>query len=400
MLVISELFWPEGSGGTLATYLITKLLATCDFKITVITGTCNPTKIEGVNFIIDEAFRIPNKPTRWLYFLRPSVRKRYKDLMRKFDIIYIPYGYPLIPLAKELDKKVVVHLHDYQPITYNSTILCTYNYKDNLDNLIIYNIKAELTYELFEHGSIKRAMAGSLFAPIITLCREWVSKADVAICVSQRQAEIISNRAPELAHKIKVIYNPLPETPPLKEKFVNPVFTYAGGGSYIKGFHVLMRAAVDTMKWRNSASFLLIGEVKRGHELLVRKLNNTFRGRFKLLGRLPHEDALRLYSKSYAVLVPYISEEPLPYIVMEAMAMGTVPIASRVGGIPEIVEGTYAEGMLFRPGCPEEIAERMEVILSLSRDQLADIGLRLRESMLKRFNNEITKRHLLEVFSI
>jgi len=32
--------------------------------------------------------------------------------------------------------------------------------------------------------------------------------------------------------------------------------------------------------------------------------------RFKLLGRLPHKDALRLYSKSYAVLVPSICEEP------------------------------------------------------------------------------------------
>jgi hypothetical protein len=107
LFVISERFWREGSGGTLATYLITKLLATYDFKITVITRTCNPTKIEGVNFVIDEAFRISNKSTRWLYFLRPSVRKRYKDLMRKFDIIYIPYGYPLIPIAEELDKKVI-----------------------------------------------------------------------------------------------------------------------------------------------------------------------------------------------------------------------------------------------------------------------------------------------------
>jgi hypothetical protein len=45
LLVISELFWPEGSGGTLATYLITKLLAACDFKI------------DGVNFIVDGSFK-------------------------------------------------------------------------------------------------------------------------------------------------------------------------------------------------------------------------------------------------------------------------------------------------------------------------------------------------------
>jgi hypothetical protein len=31
------------------------------------------------------------------------------------------------------------------------------------------------------------------------------------ICVLKRQAEIMSNLAPELAHKIKVVQNPLPE---------------------------------------------------------------------------------------------------------------------------------------------------------------------------------------------
>jgi hypothetical protein len=233
LLVISERFWPEGSGGTLATYLITKLLATCDFKVTVITGTCNPAKINNVDFIVDEAFRMPNKPARWLYFLGSSVRKRYKDLMRKFDIIYIPYGYPLIPLARELDKKVVVHLHDYQPTSYNSTILHAHNYQGNL----MRDIEAELIYEALEHGSVKRAIAGSLFVPITALCKEWVSKADVVICVSRRQAEIISKVTPELANKIKIVYNPLPEVPPVEEKFEHPAFIYSGGVAYVKGFH-------------------------------------------------------------------------------------------------------------------------------------------------------------------
>jgi len=77
----------------LATYLITKLLATCNFKVTVITGTHDPTRINGVDFIVDEAFRIPNKPARWLYFLTPTMRRRYKDLMKRFDTVYIPFGY-------------------------------------------------------------------------------------------------------------------------------------------------------------------------------------------------------------------------------------------------------------------------------------------------------------------
>jgi len=93
-------------------------------------------------------------------------------------------------------------------------------------------------------------------------------------------------------------------------------------------------------------------------------------------------------------------EEPLPYVVLEAMLMGTLPIASKVGGIPEIVGGTYAERLLFTPGCPEEMADKIEVVLSLSRDQLVDAGFKLREATLKRFSNEEVKRRLLEVFGL
>ena len=394
LLVISEHFWPEGSGGTLATYLITKLLVACNFKVTVITGTRNPAKISGVDFIIDEAFKISNKPARWLYFLNPSAKKRYKSLMKKFDIIYIPYGYPLVSLAKELDKRVIVHLHDYQPIAYNSTIM--HNHRNGL----VYDIKTELAYELLEHDSIRRAIAGSLLVPITTLCRTWVSGADIIICVSRRQAEIISNKAPQLAHKIRVVYNPLPETPPVEEKFENPTFTYAGGGSYVKGFHIFIKASLNVLKHRNNVSFMLTGGLrgfKHQHIRLLKKLSNSLTGSFKFLGHLPYEDVLRLYSKSHAVLVPSIWEEPLPYAVMEAMAMGTIPIASRIGGIPEIVKGTYAEGMMFTPGNFNEMADRMREVLSLPEDQLVDIGCKLREAVLRRFNNEIIKRQLLKV---
>ena len=393
ILIVSERFWPEGGGGTLATYLITRLLAECnDFKLTVVTGTPNPTKIDRVSFVIDKAFKISNKPTRWLYLLNPSVKKRYKGLMKKFDIIYIPYGYPLIPLAKELNKRVIVHLHDYQPIAYNSTIM------HNQRNGLVYDIKTELAYELLEHNNIKRAIAGSLLVPITMLCRTWVSEADIIICVSRRQAEIISNRAPQLAHKIRVVYNPLPETPPIEEKLENPTFTYTGGGSYVKGFHIFIQASLNVLKQGNSASFMLVGEFRHQHINLLKKLNHTHT--YVLLGYIPHEDALRLYSKSHAVLVPSICEEPLPYVVMEAMAMGTIPVASRIGGIPEIVKGTYAERMMFTPGDPEEMADKMGEVSSLPKDRLVDIGCQLRETVLKRFGRETVKWQLLKAFEV
>ncbi len=389
LLVISERFWPEGSGGTLATYLITKLVATHDdFKVTVITGTRNPAKIDNVNFIIEEGFRIPNKPARWLYFLIPSVKDHYMNLMRKFDIIYIPYGCPLIPLAKELDKKVIVHLHDYQPIAYNSTIL--YNQQSGL----FYDIKAELTYELLEHDSIKRAIAGSLLTPIILLCRTWMREADTIICVSKRQAEIIAKSAPELAGKLKVVYNPLPDYVPLiKKELGDPAFMYLGGDSYVKGFHVLLRTSQRLLEKGINLMFLLAGKFRGENASLVRRLGSSY----NLLGYLKHDKVLKLHSISYALLFPSICEEPMPYAVLESMLAGTIPIASRVGGVPEIVEGTLADKFLFTPSNVDELVDKMEAVISLSREELIDIGLRLRDHTLRKFDKHRIEEQFLKI---
>jgi len=394
ILLVSEQWWPEGTGGILASHLITQILRDAGFEITVIHGTRKPETVKDIDYAYTELLAARNKYRLWINCYALAKQTWFLETMRNHDVVYIPrYCYPLIPLAKKLCKRVVVHLHDYQPVSYNSVVF--YGKERNRFNLNADVIK----FEVLEHDSVLRALGAST-APMNMLSRLWLKGADAIICVSNRQAEIVSNLALELAHKIRVIYNPLPEPPPLEEKFTNPTFTFAGGGSYVKGFHVLIRAAVNVMRRRNYVSFLLAGGFKRAHEVLVMMLNNIFRGRFRLLGRLPHEDVLKIFSKSYAVLVPSICEEPSPYAVLEAMLMGTLPIASRVGGIPEIVEGTYAERLMFTPGCYEEMADRMETVLSLSRDQLVDVGFKLREVTLKRFDNEEVKQRLLEVFSV
>jgi len=391
ILIITEQYWPEGTGGLLATHLITGLLK--EFaEVTILTGTKNPAKYSDVQYLYTPLLSVRVKSILWTNLLRSNSRNWLEMLIEQRDAVYIPrLSYPVIPLAKKLGKKVVVHLHDYQPISYTSTIF--YDRKKSSSDLT-----DAIKFEILENDSVLRAL-GALTTPLNLLSRLWLSQADIIICDSNRHAEIISSRIPALANKIRVVYNPLPVTPPLDEKFRDSTFTYAGGGSYIKGFHIFMRGAINILKQWDSVRFLLAGGFKWRRKELVERLNNIFAGRFKLLGHMPHEDILKLYSKSHAIVIPSICEEPLPYVVMEAMVMGTIPIASKVGGIPEIVKGTYAERLMFTPGCIEEMIDRMNTVLSLSREQLTNIGSKLREITLKRFNNEVIKKQLLEVFS-
>jgi hypothetical protein len=113
-------YWPEGSGGTLPTHLIVQLLSqTGRFDITVLTGTKNPEVVPGARFIIDPFVKLAEKR---LSILR-LVENKYGRLIEKHDVIYTVYAYTFIPIAKKLGKKVIVHLHDYRPVSPSSIIL-------------------------------------------------------------------------------------------------------------------------------------------------------------------------------------------------------------------------------------------------------------------------------------
>ena len=83
---------------------------------------------------------------------------------------------------------------------------------------------------------------------------------------------------------------------------------------------------------------------------------------------------------------------------MESALLGTVPVASRVGGVPEVVEGTPAEEYLFAPGDAEELAEKVEMLASQPRDYVLEVGAKLREHALKLFDVERTEISIIRLF--
>ena len=64
---------------------------------------------------------------------------------------------------------------------------------------------------------------------------------------------------------------------------------------------------------------------------------------------LGHVDPARFFPEIDALVVPSVWEEPLGRVIHEAMAFGVPSIASRIGGIPEIVEDDVT-GYLFEAG--------------------------------------------------
>ena len=214
------------------------------FGVTVVSGTARPepAALRRVRYLRWDALGSRFKPIEWLRLLAGA--RHIRRLLERADIVYIP-SHTLLPLAAAAKRlrpgvKVVVHLHNFQPLAYTSVLLADGGPGAAQDFLV----------ERMEHGSLPRAAAAGLghYANrAVSLLA--LSCADAVVCVSRRRRDILLRYIPELRGKTAVIYNPPPPLPSAgKELGGEPVLVYAGGSSYVKGFHVLLELLRKTAR--------------------------------------------------------------------------------------------------------------------------------------------------------
>jgi len=402
MLIISEIFWPEGGGAELATYLILDMLAKHNFDVTVVTGTKSPAKIRGVKYYITPYLRASNRIVRWVNMGLLRRNERFEEMLSKHNILYIPLAaYPLIPLAKRNGLKVVVHLHNYAPIRYSS--IKYYFESETLD------VIKEFRYAVFHEFHIQKSISRALLCPIsytsYLQSKKWISQADKVICVSKRQAEIIADQAPELRDKIEVVYNLLPpeiiNAEPRKELDDIPTFLYVSGDSYVKGFHILLQALSKLGKQGVRARFVFTNKYSPRSLGMLKQLSDRYGNlEIRVLGKIEYSKLIELHRKAWALLFPSIWEEPLPYAVVEASLLGTIPIASKVGGVLELLAGSPASGFLFAPGNVEELANKVLLLINnKNTDVIKELGYDIRDHIAKVFNLRTIESQILRVFT-
>ena len=392
ILVVSERYWPDGSGGELATHLIIDLLRKeKTLEITVITGSKYPAELPGVRYVYEPSLSMASRPLLWLNVNRLIRRKEFRKILQESDIIYVPgFMFPIIPYVKSIDKRVIVHLHGYAPISYTSVILAPY--EEHKHKIAHDDIRLECMRDA------KHCISAGLLWWLPMLIKKWVSQADKIICVSKRQADIITDLAPELAGKVEVAYNPLPSE--LINANINkeindvPTFLYIGGDAYIKGFHIVMSIIKG---WRSKAHFILTGINNREIINVLSKLNDKDR-KIEIYPRLNRDKVIKLHSRSWAFLFPSVVEETFGYAVIEAALSKTVPIAFRVGGVGEVVEGTVMENFVTNVYDINQFVKKMVFISRLSPSEVIALGGRIRDDVLRKFDMEVIRNRLIKIF--
>lgn len=95
-------------------------------------------------------------------------------------------------------------------------------------------------------------------------------------------------------------------------------------------------------------------------------------------------------------VVPSLWYEPMPYSVLESFASCRPVIASRIGGIPEVVEDGE-NGFLVLPGDIDELTEKISLLWE-DRALARKMGKSARQTVLESFNQERHYEKLISVY--
>lgn len=185
------------------------------------------------------------------------------------------------------------------------------------------------------------------------LCRE----SDALIAVSHSMAQLIAEHHPSSRSRpIHVIYNGFdaakfaasdcPDPRGLRQQYgigEGPFVFYAGRISRQKGVRELLEAAARVLAEEPNLSYVLAGATQPIDPTYKRELESVMdrhaalSSRVHFLGKLPRSRVANLYATAALAVVPSIYE-PFGYAATEAMAMGVPVVATRAGGLAEIIE--------------------------------------------------------------
>ncbi|MEI9989064.1 MAG: glycosyltransferase family 4 protein [Rhizomicrobium sp.] len=213
-----------------------------------------------------------------------------------------------------------------------------------------------------------------------------VREADCVVAVSNAVGADAIAHTPAIREKLIVIPNalPMPALEPTALPFEPPVLLCLGRVVADKGFDVAVRAFALARQRHTSAQLVISGNgIERLRlEEMVRELD---------IGQYVHftkwvepEAVAEAIAEATAVLMPSRWPEPFGLVALQAAQMARPVIASRVGGLPEVIEDRQT-GILVPPDDPSALADAIALLLS-DAAAAREMGRRARERAMSVFD--------------
>jgi UDP-glucose:(glucosyl)LPS alpha-1,2-glucosyltransferase len=199
-----------------------------------------------------------------------------------------------------------------------------------------------------------------------------LARASLVYCVSDYIRDRFVEGLAGPLDRVVVLHNGFPPLPPTLSPRRNTIL-FVGRLIPEKGVDALIEAlghiAGDLPDWQVKIIGRAPERNRAQYDRLLAGLSAGWGERLVWPGFLPHGEVLQAYAEAAITLVPSLWPEPFGRTALEAMAAGSAVIASRAGGLPEILGEA---GVLLDRVTPETIAG---AILDLARQPERRVAL-------------------------
>jgi len=322
--------------------------------------------------------------------------------------VYNIRSYHEIRRLLEVDRPDVVHVHSVSPMFSPSVLVaCRRAGVPVVMTVHTHNLTCPTWYHLYKgricedctggreyhcvlkncRGNFPESLAYALRSSVARRFRWFHDNVSVLIALTPfgRRRLLQAGFAED---QIAVVPNPTAVTQAHTIRPVGEYVAFAGRISREKGVDVLLAAAARMP----DIPFKVAGDGPILPEMTTRAPHNV-----EFLGRLTFDDLIAFYSKARILVVPSLWYEPFGMIVVDAMALGVPVIASRIGGLPDVVDDGVT-GALFEPGNSRDLVCKIRDLWEDSNgcERMGGAG---REKALTQYSPEAYLRSLLAVYN-
>jgi glycosyltransferase involved in cell wall biosynthesis len=330
-----------------------------------------------------------------LFFRALWNRHTYKELLHLIrteapDVVHFHNTFPLISpagyhAAKRGGAAVVQTLHNYRLLCpearfFRGGTTCELCLKRSVP-------LPAVRYKCYQ-GSYLRSAGVSAMLALHRLIGTWKNQIDAHVVLSDfaRRKFCEGGFPPD---KIAVKPNCLVDDPG-QGRGDGGYILFVGRLSPEKGLETLLQA------WpllETHARLKIVGDGPLAHDAMqrVQRFETV-----EYLGRKTHDDVLALMKGAQALVVPSLWYEGLPMTVVEAYATGLPVVASRLGGLAELVRDGET-GLHFRAGDAADLAARLAPVLG-NADHLQRMRREARREFEAKYTAERNYKLLIEIY--
>lgn len=304
------------------------------------------------------------------------------------DIVHVHNFFPLLTSSiydacLSASIPVVQTLHNYRPICPGGLLL--------RDGRICEKCIAHTPYSAVLHGCYRGSRLESFVVARMVdynhKKKTWYEKVDGFIALTDfAKYKFVEGGFPK--EKIYVKPNFTKGTfDGTKKSIKNDLYAlYVGRLSQEKGLDVLLRA------WKEiSLPIHIVGDGP-----MLSLVRNSVINSLVVFGRLPSERVSMKMSEANFLVLPSKWYEGFPMVLVEAFAHGLPVIASKLGGMAEIIDDGVT-GLLFEPGNSRDLAEKV-LWMQYHPDKCKEMSENARRVYLEKYTSKKNYKMLMQIY--